>query len=191
METRNVFPRLESTASSKLGKNGAAAPEAEAAYQRNVGTRKRKQRPFTSKVRSSYFTDLNCNIYNFSLSTFSVWYLVYTIEVRKILFVAEWWSTYWFSFKWFPKNKGVQFLTIAARLIYYLTLLSFLNEVSICYFFNWDELETELLNLDWKGQFLGDFNLKLNKLNACKIQRLWLKFVVIRTVLNVRLNIRI
>ncbi|XP_057419414.1 protein ALWAYS EARLY 3 isoform X2 [Lotus japonicus] len=49
VETRNVFPRLESTASSKLGKNGAAAPEAEAAYQRNVGNRKRKQRPFTSK----------------------------------------------------------------------------------------------------------------------------------------------
>ncbi|TKY54129.1 ALWAYS EARLY 3 protein [Spatholobus suberectus] len=53
METHNIFPRIESTASSKLGKvfsdNGAAVPEAEGAHQLNAGFRKRKQKSFNLK----------------------------------------------------------------------------------------------------------------------------------------------
>ncbi|KAG4929318.1 hypothetical protein AAZX31_17G023800 [Glycine max] len=53
METHKVFPRIESTASSKLGKvfsdNGVAVPEAEGAHQLNAGFRKRKQKSFNLK----------------------------------------------------------------------------------------------------------------------------------------------
>ncbi|KAJ1395191.1 SANT/Myb domain [Sesbania bispinosa] len=54
MERHNVFPRIDSTTSSKLGKvysdnNGAAATEAEGAYQLNAGIRKRKQKSSTLK----------------------------------------------------------------------------------------------------------------------------------------------
>ncbi|KAK7292297.1 hypothetical protein RIF29_08075 [Crotalaria pallida] len=53
MKTHNVFPKIESTASSKLGKvfsnNRTAVPEAEGAHQLNAGTRKRKQNSFTLK----------------------------------------------------------------------------------------------------------------------------------------------
>ncbi|XP_028209211.1 protein ALWAYS EARLY 3-like isoform X4 [Glycine soja] len=54
METHKVFPRIESTASSKLGKvfsdNGVAVPEAEGAHQLNAGFRKRKQKSFNLKA---------------------------------------------------------------------------------------------------------------------------------------------
>ncbi|XP_027329953.1 protein ALWAYS EARLY 3 isoform X2 [Abrus precatorius] len=53
METHNVFPRIKTTASSKLSKafsdNGAAVPEAEGEQQLNAGFRKRKQKSFTLK----------------------------------------------------------------------------------------------------------------------------------------------
>ena len=63
METHKVFPRIESTASSKLGKvfsdNGVAVPEAEGAHQLNSGFRKRKQKSFNLKVRIGYFLAFN------------------------------------------------------------------------------------------------------------------------------------
>jgi len=63
METHKVFPRIESTASSKLGKvfsdNGVAVPEAEGAHQLNAGFRKRKQKSFNLKVRIGYFLAFN------------------------------------------------------------------------------------------------------------------------------------
>ncbi|KAL3012016.1 hypothetical protein AAZX31_07G231600 [Glycine max] len=53
METHKVFPRIESTASNKLGKvfsdDGAAVPEAEGAHQLNAGFKKRKQKSFNLK----------------------------------------------------------------------------------------------------------------------------------------------
>nr|KYP58067.1 Lin-9 isogeny [Cajanus cajan] len=53
METHNVFPRIESTASSKSGKvffnNGVAVPESEGTDQLNAGFRKRKQKSFNLK----------------------------------------------------------------------------------------------------------------------------------------------
>lgn len=93
METDNVFPRIESTAKSKLGKvfsdNGAAAPEAEGAYQLNTGSRKRKQKSFTLKVRNGYFPAFNCKTCGFSPYIFCLVFLAYTMQVRNILFVAE------------------------------------------------------------------------------------------------------
>ncbi|KAL2339063.1 hypothetical protein Fmac_013509 [Flemingia macrophylla] len=53
LETHNVFPKIESTASSKLGKvlsdNGAAVPESEGTHHLNAGFRKRKQKSFNVK----------------------------------------------------------------------------------------------------------------------------------------------
>ncbi|KAK7264608.1 hypothetical protein RJT34_32217 [Clitoria ternatea] len=65
METHNVFPKIESTASSKLGKvfsdNGPAVPEAEGVHQLNAGFRKRKQK-FTLKIDESHTgTHLSCS----------------------------------------------------------------------------------------------------------------------------------
>jgi len=55
METHKVFPKIESTASSKFSKvfseNGAVVPEAEGTLQLNAGFRKRKQKSFNLKVR--------------------------------------------------------------------------------------------------------------------------------------------
>lgn len=59
VKTHNIFPKIESTASSKLGKvfseDGDVVPEAEGAYQLNAGIRKRKQNSFILKVRTGYF----------------------------------------------------------------------------------------------------------------------------------------
>ncbi|KAK8470956.1 hypothetical protein PHAVU_003G103001 [Phaseolus vulgaris] len=53
METHKVFPKIESTASSKFSKvfsdNGAVVPEAEGTLQLNAGFRKRKQKSFNLK----------------------------------------------------------------------------------------------------------------------------------------------
>ncbi|CAJ1941052.1 unnamed protein product [Sphenostylis stenocarpa] len=53
METHKVYPKIESTASSKLSKvfvdNGAAVPEAEGTLQLSAGFRKRKQKSFNLK----------------------------------------------------------------------------------------------------------------------------------------------
>lgn len=69
IETDNIFPRIGSSTLSKLGKvfsdSGAAAPEADGAYQLNAGSRKRKVKSFTLKVRTGYFPIFNCKIYGF------------------------------------------------------------------------------------------------------------------------------
>lgn len=53
---------------------GAAAPKAEGAYQLNAGSRKRKQKSTTLKVRTGYFPAFNWKIDGFSLSLHFLWY---------------------------------------------------------------------------------------------------------------------
>lgn len=66
METDN------GNSSRKSGKvfsdKAAAAPEVKGVYQFNAGSRKRKQKSFTSKVRAGYFPAFNCKIDGYSLS---------------------------------------------------------------------------------------------------------------------------
>jgi hypothetical protein len=66
---------------------GAAPHKAEVAYQINAGSKKRKQKSLTLKVRTGYFQHSTVKLV-VSHSTFSVWYFGLS-QVRNILFVAE------------------------------------------------------------------------------------------------------